>query len=424
MARNIPLFVAFRLLFNARFYYPVFAMVQLDYGLTMSQFALLNTIWAGSIVLLEVPSGAIADRIGRKRMVVLASFLMVVEIGLVAFVPLGNSTLVFWVWALNRVISGAAEAAASGADEALAYDSLPKEEAEQRWPGILARLMVLTSFSFVAAMLIGSAVYDVELVNRILAVFGLAEPLPRDLVIRFPFFLTLLSAFGAVGVAVSMREPPQETACGGECSVWSNVFAAGRWILHTPMVFALIAAALVHDSVVRLFLTMSSEYYRLIEIPVAAFGVVGAAFAALGVFAPRLAQFLMARNRLVVNYLVVSFLTLTGLLLLAMAWPRYGVGVIVLFAFSFGLLNFFTSHYLNAAVDSKHRATVLSFKGLALNLGFGVVSLLYAGLLRHLKDSGAGDDAFASSLFWLPGTFVVMFLALAAYCYRAVYRKR
>ncbi len=46
MPRNIPLFIAFRLLFNARFYYPIFAVIQLDYGLTMSQFALLNEIWA------------------------------------------------------------------------------------------------------------------------------------------------------------------------------------------------------------------------------------------------------------------------------------------------------------------------------------------------------------------------------------------
>ena len=30
MSRNLPLFIIFRLLFNARFYYPVFAVIQLD----------------------------------------------------------------------------------------------------------------------------------------------------------------------------------------------------------------------------------------------------------------------------------------------------------------------------------------------------------------------------------------------------------
>ena len=38
----------------------------------MEQFALLNAVWAVTIVLLEVPSGALADRIGRKNMVVWA----------------------------------------------------------------------------------------------------------------------------------------------------------------------------------------------------------------------------------------------------------------------------------------------------------------------------------------------------------------
>ena len=60
MPRNISLFIAFRLLFNARFYYPIFAVIQLDYGLTMSQFAILNAVWAVSIILLEVPSGGLS----------------------------------------------------------------------------------------------------------------------------------------------------------------------------------------------------------------------------------------------------------------------------------------------------------------------------------------------------------------------------
>lgn len=58
-------------------------MIQLDYGLTLAQFAVLNAVWAASIVLLEVPSGALADRFGRKRMVVIAAMLMVIEMVLI-----------------------------------------------------------------------------------------------------------------------------------------------------------------------------------------------------------------------------------------------------------------------------------------------------------------------------------------------------
>ena len=75
--RNVRRFIAFRVCFNARFYYPVFAVLFLDFGLTLEQFALLNAVWAATIVLLEVPSGALADLMGRRNLLVVAGALMV-----------------------------------------------------------------------------------------------------------------------------------------------------------------------------------------------------------------------------------------------------------------------------------------------------------------------------------------------------------
>lgn len=418
MKRNLNLFIAFRLLFNARYYYPVFAVIQLDYGLTLAQFAVLNAVWAASIVLLEVPSGALADRIGRKRMVVAAAVLMVLEMALLAFVPLGNKTLVFWVWVLNRLLSGAAEASASGADEALAYDSIPKEERAAAWPKVLTRLMTLSSLAFIAAMLIGAAVYDPNLINRALGWLGRDISLSKETVIRFPIYLTLFNALLATGVAWSMREPEPESTATATPSLWSGIARAGAWIWRTPAVLVLILAALVFDSPVRLFLTLNSEYYRLIRIPDAAFGLIGAAFAGLGLIVPRIAAWLVRTRAPGVNYTIVAALGMAGFIGVAQAWPYYGVVVVVCFSASFGLLNFFTSHYLNAAVDSAHRATVLSFKGLALNVGFGGVSLGYGLLLKLLRDGedpAALQAAFRTSLHWLPWVFLLSLVPLAAY---------
>jgi MFS family permease len=72
MPANVRLFLAFRLLFNCRFYYPVYTILFLDLGLSLGEFAALNVIWALTIVLLEVPSGALADRFGRRPLVVAA----------------------------------------------------------------------------------------------------------------------------------------------------------------------------------------------------------------------------------------------------------------------------------------------------------------------------------------------------------------
>lgn len=410
MPRNLPLFIAFRLLFNARFYYPVFAVIQLDYGLTLPQFALLNAVWAVSIVLLEVPSGALADRIGRKRMLVVSAFLMVLEMGVLAFVPLGNNATVFWAWVVNRILSGAAEAAASGADEALAYDSIPKDQREATWPRVLARLMRLSSLAFITAMLVGSAVYDPDLVNRALARAGTDFVLGKETLLRFPVYLTLINACLAVVVTLAMKEPPLETECGGESSLWSGILAAGRWIVQTPVVCGLILAALVHDSVLRMFTVTGSEYYRLIGIPVAWFGVIGATFSALGLVTPKLATWLVKHGTMRSNFRVVSIVAFCGLAGVALAVPKWGVALVFFFGLGFGLLNFFTSHYLNALVDSRHRATVLSFRGLALNLGFGGISLLYGAILRGLKEGDPVDGslAYRESLWWLPVIFAVL----------------
>ena len=141
LSRNIPLFIVFRVFFNARWYYPVLAVLFLDFGLSVEQYTLLNVAWAAAIVGLEVPSGALADQFGRKRMVVVAASLMVIEMAVFAFAPRGHSTLLFILFLLNRLLSGAAEASASGADEALAYDSLASDGRSSEWPMVLERVM-------------------------------------------------------------------------------------------------------------------------------------------------------------------------------------------------------------------------------------------------------------------------------------------
>ena len=155
---NVRRFIAFRIFFNSRFYYPIFTILFLDFGLTLSQFALLNAAWAASIVFLEVPSGALADIIGRRKLMIAAGVLMVVEMAVLCFAPRGNPDLLFPVFMVNRILSGAAEAAASGADEAIAYDALKEAGLAHDWGVVLERQMRLGSMTRIFAMSLGAAV--------------------------------------------------------------------------------------------------------------------------------------------------------------------------------------------------------------------------------------------------------------------------
>jgi len=409
---NIRRFLAFRLLFNARFYYPVLAVFFVDLGLTLDQYALLNVAWAVSIVVFELPLGALSDRIGRRPLVVAAGALMVVEMAVMAFAPAGDAGLLFALFLVNRVLSGLAEAAASGADEALAYDTLLDAGRADEWPDVLVVLQRISAAGFIVAMVVGGAVYDAEFLNSILGAVGIDAGLDASVTVRFPVYLTLLLAIGALLSAAGMGEPETGRRRGrfvlGE-SV-AQIREAGAWIRRTRFVLVIILFFLVLDSVVRLFLTLTSSYYRMIGIPAAWFGVLGAAFGALGFVSPSLARALYRRLAPRDNFGVIA-----GLLLFALAgvaalrsWP--GALFVIPLAIGFQLLGFFCSQYLNAATESSRRATVLSFKSLAGNLAYGAVGAAYAVAFRLAGDGGETpkpgspeeEALLGATLVWLP----------------------
>ena len=91
-------------------------------------------------------------------------------------------------------------------------------------------------------------------------------------------------------------------------------------------------------------------------------------------------------------------------------------------------VGFFLSYYLNQATSSEQRATVLSFKGLFLNLGYGGIGLLYALLLYSLRrqvrlenpqmaENILVNQVFIDSLPWFVGYFGILMtvLLLASY---------
>lgn len=405
--RNIPLFIAFRVAFNARWYYPVLAIIFLDFGLSLEQYALLNVAWAVSIVTLEVPSGAVADQIGRRRILILAGLFMVAEMALFAFAP-ARTPWLFPALLLNRILSGAAEACASGADESLAYDSLPASGREALWPAVLGRLMRWQSAAFFAAMLIGAAAYDA---GSVAGSLGLHVGLTKEMTFRWPLYLTLGNAAVVLLAALAMHEPPPDAARTTPtiASTWRQTLTTGAWILGTPIVLAVILCGLWIDSSIRLFLTLGSNYYRLIDLPEATYGLIGASFAVVGIFTARLAEWMVARGTLRINFGATALLAFLGLLGLAQFLPRWGVLLLLPLGVAMSLLGFFLSHYLNLLVtDSARRATVLSFKGLTFNLAYGTIGLLFAGYTRARADAGTQDAVFSEAIRVLPWFFAAL----------------
>lgn len=427
--KNIVPFIAFRTFFNARFYYPVFTILFLDFGLSIEQFALLNMVWAITIVCAEVPSGALADILGRKNLIVATSFLMVIEMALLSFVPLGNSTLIFWAFLLNRICSGLAEAMASGADEAIAYDSLVENNIEDRWPQVLSLEMRIRSIAFMITMTVGALVYDPKAVNAVLAWFGSSLVLDQQTTMRFPIYGTLALAILATLSALRMQEKDQDDSEENQFSTAAalrKTVEAGKWIWRTPFAFVAILFGMFFDHILRMIVTMTSQYFRLINLPEASFGLIGSAIAILGIFTPKIAEYMAKSYSPNVNIFIIFAVSFAGLFGLTGFFPYWGLLPVALIFTGLTFTSFFTSHYLNKITESHQRATVLSFKGLAFNLAYGFIGFAFASLVASLKLSITGsnptwateqvaDQAFIDGIGYFPWYGLIFFGVLLLY---------
>lgn len=404
-----------------------------DFGLTLAQYSYLNVAWALAIVLCEVPSGALADVWGRRNLVMLSSCLMFIEMSVMVFAPVGEAVaLLFPIFLINRVISGVAEAAASGADEALAYDSICERDAKDMWPDVLERLSKLSSLLMGFAMLVGAFVYDSQSMNKVAAILGMGSNLEAEDTLKFPLILTWLLSFGALFAAFKLDDPKdREEKDPSQWKVLKATFPqtidTAHWIFSKKFVFITILAAFLFDSVVRMLMTLSSNYFRLVAIPEYLFGVMGLVMSASGYFSASVAKACVKRFSALQNCFLLFAWILLHLVLMSFAWDYVGALFMMLLGMGFSFLNFILSHYLNDATPSHRRATVLSFKGLALNIGYGAIGILYAQVLALQRGSSevqalSGDKVIENAVmkgslpYFIPyfvGGFLLLLLYIA-----------
>jgi MFS family permease len=355
--RNPRFYVLFTLLYNARAYYPVLAIFFTDLGLTLERFVLLNLVWAAAIFLLEVPSGALADTIGRKRLLVISAGIMVIEMGILLLAPKDGGWLLFALCIVNRALSGASEAAASGADEAIAYDALPEEGRESAWDEVLATAMRWRAAGFLIAMTLGALLYDPTWLNRGLALLPGEMEIPLEIARRLPVAVVFLQALACLAITLRLEEPERPTCDEGalaHCrSALRLTLRTAHWAFTTRATALIILGGLLIDGIVRNFATINSEYYRLIGLPEWSFGIIGSAIAVLNWFVPSVARNVNRRTTPLGALAVAGGLTLLALLAAAPAWPWFGILPAMFLMAMLSFLGFTVSRSLHALADSR-----------------------------------------------------------------------
>jgi hypothetical protein len=121
-------------------------------------------------------------------------------------------------------------------------------------------------------------------------------------------------------------------------------------------------------------------------------------------------------------FCVLAALVFTGLLGLCLATPIWGVWVVIPFGLAMPMVSYFVSSYLNQWTDSAVRATILSFRGVALNIGYAIAGIGFASLTSSIRASGSftSEDAiFGKALLSLPMAFALGWMALTLVAWRS-----
>lgn len=133
--------------------YPVYALLFADTGMSLWQISSLFALWSITAVVLEVPSGALADAVSRRLLLWVGPLFNAVGFGLWVLVPS------YWAFALGFVLWGIGGALCSGSFEALAYDELDRLGAADRYARVTGRVRAARLVATMAAIGLAGPVF-------------------------------------------------------------------------------------------------------------------------------------------------------------------------------------------------------------------------------------------------------------------------
>jgi MFS family permease len=326
-------------------------------GISFFQVMILQSFFTFSVFLLEVPTGAIADHLGRKISLAAGSF----TAGLAAFTYSLYPN--FWLFMFAEFLFALALALISGADQAMVYDSLKEMKKEKTSKKVLGTW----NSSGLAALGIAAPV------GSLIAV---------TLGLEWTFRLMAIPMVMAGLLAFTLKEP--HTRLKHKKKKYMETLKEGFAYFKNHKQLKLLALDYATIAVLAFFIIWVYQVVLTsLNFPLGYFGWVhaGIVFGEIIVLNNfvRLDRIFRGKK----NYLLFSAL-LTGLGFLTLALVRniyVAVPTIILIA-SFGMTRKFLFHnYMNKFIESHHRATVLSTISMLYMFVMAIGNLLWGRLV-------------------------------------------
>ncbi len=387
-ARNVTLYPWHHFLYNLSFWQATWFLFFQD-TLSAAEALLLYVVYDLSVTALEVPSGYMSDRIGRRFTLLASAFVYL--IGLVA---LGAGTN-FAVLCAGQILLGMARAFVSGTDESLLYQSLA---AQNRTAEMETQSLRAWRFGFIGLGL--SAVTG--------GAMALWSP-------SLPFYASAVAIFGALIIAFLFAEPPSDTDSDkSEIARLRSLMGYFRkpvllWLFvlgvimygysHIPFIFG---QPFISETLAQIGLQT--------EAPLVS-GTVTALMMGLSVLVSLIAPTL--RNRFgLASILLLAFAIQVGLAAaLSVLGSLFAIALLLLRMVPDSLSTAFIQARLQHDLGDATRATFLSLKSFLGRLAFAGSVALAAGSTSSV---GAMPLADIQSILWVYAVIGLVILAALA----------
>lgn len=370
-AKWLVYFAPFRALsISAAYLVPFFS----EKGMSQSDIFLLQSVFSLTVVLLEVPSGWLADKIGRALVIQISA-----PIAAASMIGYGLSDQ-YWQFVLFEILLAVASVCISGADQALLIDSLKADGKEDNYVRVAQRMHSWSFAGIVAGLPVSMLVVKL---------FGVSATLIAD---------GMLTAIGALLVLRLVEPPIHEAEELSGASAWQ----ATKQLLRTRESRWLIALTVMLGASTYIGAWVAAPYYTSIGVPVVAFAAI---YAGRNLLKSLFSHRISIENRLKSSMGVFSLLSALPYLAMATGLPWLAfmlVGHDLIHALQAPAL----AHRYNKYISSRYRAMLNSIVGLQSRLVFAVLGPLVGlamdglGLQAGFLLIGAGFGAVIGLIYW------------------------
>ena len=357
--QTVYLFLLFLHTLAASFIWGINTLFLLDAGLSNTQAFAANAFFTAGQVLFEVPTGVVADTRGRRLSYLLGT--LTLALSTLLYVYQWKVSAPFWAWAVSSALLGLGFTFFSGAVQAWLVDALTFTGFFRdggKLESVLAKGEIVEGVAMLGGSIAGGVVAQAT---------SLGVPyILRAIVLAITFvcaFVMMRDLGFAPSRGKSVVSEVREVLRGSMVHGLGN--RPVRWVmLESLFTGGVLIYAFYAMQPYLLELWGNEKAYGIAGLAAA---IVAGAQIAGGLLVPYLGRAFRRRTTILLTGAIVSAAMLATIGLIPRFWPV--VVLLVLWGLMFAAIMPVRQAYLNALIESKQRATVLSFDSMLASTG-------------------------------------------------------